>query len=55
MYVPYIIFYVFFPGGGGGRKLKPNLEGGARCKSLGTSDLDEKHRLAASNICVNSG
>jgi hypothetical protein len=29
---------VFFPGGG--RKLKQNLEGGVRCKSLGTSVLE---------------
>jgi hypothetical protein len=29
----------FFPGGGGG-KLKKNLEVGARCKSLGTSVLN---------------
>jgi hypothetical protein len=30
---------MFFPVGGGG-KLKQNLEGGSRCKSLGTSFLD---------------
>jgi hypothetical protein len=34
-----ILFMCFSPGGGGARKLKQNLEGGARCKYLGTSGL----------------
>jgi hypothetical protein len=46
IYVPYIIFCVFFQGRG--RKLKQNLKGGARCKSLGTSGLEVNTRKSKS-------
>jgi hypothetical protein len=37
----YNILCIFFPGG---CKLKQNLEGGARCKSLGTSDTESLNK-----------